>query len=205
MKTTPILMLTVALLVFPVTALAEGGAPWDFEYTARGITGTGTPISDDTVAWYFLDLAPGSDVSEAVRYMELEITGLTHEAPADLNLILINPLDPSGIGVELMDDRGDQHAISNVDLVFSTEKFTSQVLSDDPIASGMYLPETGSFQQYFGSPPTIESWILVVIDDSPGQTGSFMDVSLRGNIVPEPMTLTLLALGALATFRRRRR
>jgi hypothetical protein len=77
-----------------------------------------------------------------------------------------------------------------------------------PIPSGTYLPEdsnnTGGFSKYNGGSGGTDAWILLVIDDSPGDQGGLVEFTLRGTYVPEPVTLSLLALGALTFLRRRR-
>jgi hypothetical protein len=45
---------------------------------------------------------------------------------------------------------------------------------------------------------------LLLVDDSPDDIGMIDSFTLRGTAVPEPMTLSLLALGAFATLRRRK-
>jgi hypothetical protein len=42
-----------------------------------------------------------------------------------------------------------------------------------------------------------DAWILLMIDDAPGDAGSFEDFTLRG-VFPEPATLLLLGFGLLA-------
>ena len=78
--------------------------------------------------------------------------------------------------------------------------------------SGTYQPEglaTGrdlglsTFVDGTGGSPL--PWYLVVIDDSAGGSGQFESWTLRGTYVPEPVTLSLLALGALTLLRRKRR
>jgi hypothetical protein len=47
-------------------------------------------------------------------------------------------------------------------------------------------------------------WILAVIDDAGGDVGSLGAWRIAGTVVPEPVTLSLLAIGALTMLRRRR-
>jgi len=50
----------------------------------------------------------------------------------------------------------------------------------------------------------MDEWTLVIVDDSEGNQGFLNSFTLRGTVVPEPVTLSLLAIGALTTLRRRR-
>ena len=189
MKTALVFALFVGLLVFPTAAIADGEPPWDFEFTANGGE---VPDAGIGVFPLFMDPSPGSIV-----YLELEINGLSHPAPMDLDVYLI---DPFGTTLAVMLDRGGQTAITDVDLVF-TDKAVGY--PSEPIISGTYLPEgPGGFFQFTN--PGTDAWILLMIDDDADTLGNggFDTYTLRG--IPEPVTLTLLALGAIATLRRRR-
>jgi hypothetical protein len=65
----------------------------------------------------------------------------------------------------------------------------------------------GTFSQYYFANYGLlhpGTWRLVMTDDSPGEAGSFNSFTLRGNIVPEPVTLSMLVLGAAFALRRKR-
>ena len=186
MKTEIVIALIVGLAWLPASAFASGtpGPPWDFEFTYVAPTGGPTDIPDDSVRWYSLDLTlapPSPDYT--ITYLELEIVGLSHDRPEDLNIFL---LDPLGEGIEVMDDAGDGFSVGSLTLVY---------LPDGPEA----------FTDYDGTEVGTASWFFVMIDDAVGDSGSFESVSLHGTAVPEPVTLSLLAVGALVTLRRRRR
>jgi len=189
-----VLTLLAGLAISAPVSTAHAGEPFDFEYT---FAATDTPI-DDAVSIvnihelnFNFALNP-PDPMLAIAFLELEIGGLSHESPGDINIFLVRPSTTSGPGIEIMDDRGGQFPISNVDLVFADGEGSLPI--DGPITSGRFAPETGTFSQFFDG-----------TDDSPGGAGSFDSITLRGNYVPEPATLSLLMLGALAMFHRRRR
>ena len=177
------------LVVMSPAALASD----TFSFTAPG-----GAIPDDAVGVYPLFMDPEVPV---IKALELDITGLSHEDPWDLDIYLI---DPFGNTLEVMTDRGDSLPIVGVDLTFS-DTALDWVPEPGPIVSGTYRPEgwpSPGFAQYVGGSGGCDAWILLMIDDAPGDVGSFDSFTLR---VPEPMTLTLLAFGALATLRRKRR
>jgi len=191
------LAMLTALFVVP-SARAGGGLP--FEYTA-----TGDSIPDDFLMNYPLFMDP--EVEEILS-IELEINELSHSSPADLDIILIAP---NGEMIEIMSDLGGQTAISDVDLIFNDA--ASPSLPGEPIVSGTYAPEGlvnttdsgfATFVGDYGGTTPPGAWNLIVVDDAPGDLGSFGSYTLRGTFVPEPMTLSLLAMGAVAAFRRRR-
>lgn len=211
MKAGIVIALMVGLALIPASAMATDrpGPPWDFQFTYADPTGGPTGIPDNSVRWYPLDLTfLAIPLGSPITYLELEIVGLTHTRPEDLNFFL---LDPLGAGIEVMDDAGDGFSLADITLIYSD--FTGKEIplphgaGEGPLAPGpgtVYLPDgPEAFTNYDGTPLDSASWILVVIDDSEGDSGSFQSVSLQG--IPEPMTLSLLAVGALVALRRRRR
>ncbi len=87
----------------------------------------------------------------------------------------------------------------SVQAAFLTLLFSAEILQftmDSPVQFSICLPIPAFFLCLFGVGISVYS--LVVIDDAVGQSGSFESATLRGGVVPEPMTLTLLAIGAVA-------
>jgi len=169
-------------------------------------------IPDEDIAVFPLTMSPAySDILPAPPYpmvlpntyitsLELVMTGLVHSEAGDLDIYLI---DPFGKTLKIMTDRGVGAPI-NANLTFND---TAAALPPEngQILTGTYLPEgVPGFSKYIGGASGTDAWVLVVIDDSPGNTGSLQSFTLRGTYVPEPVTLSLLALGALTLLRRRR-
>lgn len=197
MKTALAFLLSVSLVVCS-GAVAEG-QPWQFEFLAAG-----GDVPDQGIGVFplFMD----NPHVPIILSIEMDIYGLTHTSPMDLDVYLI---DPFGHTIEIMTDRGNQLPIAGVDLTFSDTASTVPPEAG-PILPGTYMPEglfMGTdigFETYVGGSGGTDAWILLMIDDAAGDTGSFSQYRLRG-WVPEPVTLSLLALGALVTLRRRRR
>jgi len=191
-------ILSLALItVMAVQSTASAGTD-DFSFTADG-----GDIPDDAIGVFPLfmrsELIPQVPI---ITSIELDITGLTHTDPWDLDIYLI---DPFGNPLEIMTDRGDRVGITNVNLTFA-DGASGLPPENTELLSDTYLPEgPGGFAQYIGGSGGTDAWILVVIDDSPDDTGGFQNFTLHGTFVPEPVTLSLLALGALVTLRRKRR
>ena len=196
MKSYNVLGLLIGLIAIPSAALGtDRPTSFDFEFS-----GSGGSILDTTIQT--VGAMPGvEDQDLDIAYLELEIAGLTHTSPADLNIYL---LDPFGGGIEILDDRGDQVGVTNISLFFSDFFGKGEPLPTDPdplVDGTLYLPEgLGSFTDY--TTTGSDAWRLVVIDDSEGGAGSFESFTLRG--VPEPATLSLLAFGAVTLLRRRK-
>lgn len=189
----------MTLLLGPSSAIAGAELPFSF-------TSPGGAIADDRITFFDLEMTP--PIPE-ITYIEMDLIGLTHSSPMDLDIYLINPF---GRVIEIITDRGDQHDISNnITLTFANN---GQPLPDpnDPLTAGRYQPEGFSeeaddgFDTYVGHPGVGSSpWILVVSDDDPSGTGAFTAWTLRGTYVPEPISASLLAIGALVALRRPRR
>ena len=123
---------------------------------------------------------------DRIEQLEIEINGLSHAQPADLDCYLINPF---GMMAELMSDRGDAIAIAGVNLTFADGG--AGVLSQaGPIVSGLYRPEGLDLGTDGGLSPLgltgsgSDSWILLIVDDTVGGTGSFESFTIRGVGVP---------------------
>ena len=105
-------------------------------------------------------------------------------------------------------DRGIGFGLPSVNLIFN-DGAAGLPPENGQILSGTYLPEdsnnTGGFSKYVGGSGGTDAWILLVIDDAPGDQGGLQSYTLRGTYVPEPVSLSLLALGALTALRRSRR
>jgi len=213
MRAVFLLAVLVSLVVCasPATSLADDS--WDFEFVYPESASQGrTAIPDNSVRWYQLIPTPETLsnpklLNQPIQYMEFEVNGLAHDAPMDISLILF---DPYGGGLRLMDDAGDQHPLTlpGVDIVFTDTGIP--LPGSEPIVTDTdYLPEgPGLFSDYYKNDQTLMDpnlpWYVIVIDDDSLAEGSFGSMTLRG-VVPEPATLSLLALGAAALAARRRR
>lgn len=176
---------------------AEGtGTPFFFEEK-----GEGGPIprkdSDGDGSGHSLFTIVFDQPIEKIISLEVELRGLTHTEPEDLDIFLYNL---GGQNVELMTDRGDSVPVEKVDLVFN-DGADGLPSEDGGLVDGTYLPELGEIMSLVNSDSDV--WILLIIDDSPGDTGSLNQWFIRGIGVPEPMSLSLLAIGGLAMIRRR--
>ena len=194
----------VGLLITPV---ARGGGDIPFSFTEDN-DGAGFIIGDNTISVSSLIMTP--EIVE-ITSLELEITGLSHTYPDDLKIFLIDPFASAREDVEIMNNRGDGLNISNVTLIFS-DSATTLPPDEALITSGTYKPQglffgtDGGLNTFIGNSGGFPSdWILVVIDDAAIDDGSFESWTLRGTYVPEPVTLSLLALGAIVALRRKRR
>lgn len=146
---------------------------------------------------------PMLNIAQPPLELELVLTGLTHTRAEDLDIFL---LDPFGKTLEIMTDRGIGFGLTNVNLIFK-DGAVGLPPENGQILSGTYKPEdfnnTGGFSKYIGGSGGTDAWILLVIDDAPGEQGGLQSFTIRA--VPEPVSLSLLALGALTALRRSRR
>lgn len=194
---------TLGCLLSGSVALAGGSSDIPFSFTQV----VNADIPDNDLAVYRIVMTP--DIAE-ITSIQLDINGLFHSHPEDLDIFLIGAF---GADINIMTDLGDGHPLEGVNLTFDSATEQQDLpLDDSQIFSGTYQPEgltTGrdsglsTFVGGTGGSPLF--WYLVVIDDSEGGSGEFASWTLRGTYVPEPVTLSLLALGALTLLRRKRR
>jgi len=210
MKLRSLASLLLGMSMLPSVALAtDRPTVFDFEYTfPASPTAPRVNIADYAVQWFVINVI--DPPTEAVTYLEFEINALSHASPMDLRVELLDPtgdLDTPGNGIVIMDEAGWQHSISNQTLIFN-DKFPAALPHGEKagaINSGFFSQDgPGLFSNYYGSPLPEGGWYVVITDGAVGDVGSFESVTLRGTVVPEPATLTLLALGAVAVLRRRR-
>ncbi len=186
----------VSILMVSGSAVAEQAEPFDF-------SAPGGTIPDNGVGVFPLFFT--TEVPQILS-IELEILGLSHDSPWDLDIYLIHPRGPT---IEIMTDSGDQLAIHGVNLTFADDG-DGVPPPLDQILAGRYQPEglfnstDPGFDTFVGLSGGTDAWILLMIDDDPNASGSFEGYRLSGK-TPEPATLSLLALGALAILRHRRR
>jgi hypothetical protein len=188
---------------YPFSFTADGGAIPSIGGQTEGISVF--PLTMDPAHSDILP-APAYPMLDNITSLQLTLTGLTHTYGGDLDIYLI---DPFGKTLEIMTDRGNNAGLSDATLVFRDNRPGLPVVDLPPengqIVSGSYLPEgVPGFSKYNGGSGGTDAWILLVIDDSVGNQGGLRSFTLSGTAVPEPVTLSLLALGALMFLRRRR-
>jgi len=202
MKSRVLLSFALGLVI---TSFSFAGGDVPFSVTAPGGAIPAIDLDQDNEGISTFPLVMNNPFFD-ISTVELVLTGLTHTQPEDLDIYLISP---SGQTLEVMTDRGDASPLVGANLIFSDNGIAlppeGSPFPSPPNPSG-YLPEgPGGFSGSFaGESAGTDSWILLIIDDSASDSGSLVSWTLQGTGVPEPVTLSLLALGALTFVRRRR-
>lgn len=172
----------------------------DFSYTAPGGAIPQIPAGG-TTGFANFPLFMNNEVPQ-ITSIELVLTGLTHTQPEDLDIYLISPF---GETVEVMTDKGDGVAVVNFNFIFRDSGSPLPADGAALINNSIYQTEdtTGGMNKYIGNSGGTDAWELVIIDDADGDQGFLTSYTLRGTFIPEPATLALLGLGAVAALRRR--
>lgn len=101
---------------------------------------------------------------------------------------------------------------------WTTTSTTGATLNQVSLNSGVYAPllntSTGSSLSTLSNVTTLSglngvaldgTWTLTIIDGASGDVGALRNFSIAGDAVPEPASMTALALGAAAMLRRRKK
>lgn len=214
------LFIPVICLLCTSYALAwpgPGEVPFFFEFTAPGGDIPEFDFDQDLSGSSIFPLtmrnAQFPDGIDSIVSLELELTGLSHSFPDDLEVLLI---DPFGESLAVMYDRGGAVPVNGITLIFNDAEIN--VPPDDTALAPdgetrRYRPMgpddtpgdgNEGLSNFLKQPGGTDTWILIVFDDFPQDAGSLESWTLRGTAVPEPVTLSLLALGAITLLRRRR-
>ncbi len=201
-------MYGVALVV--VAALAATASAQVFEGTGGAILDTGVGCGDPGSAPTTFGNIEVSGIVDA-QDVEVELVGLNHTWAGDLEITVSGP---GGFDTHLLDRPGADGSacgslsdfIASNQYVWSNSGNTFPEAPADPIPSGKYFPTAN-----FGSPSTAlptgdinGTWGLVIRDWSGADNGSLASWRISVTDIPEPATMSLLALGALTLVRRRR-
>lgn len=211
------LFIPVISLLCVSYALANPGpgeVPFDFEFTAPGGEIPEIDFDGDLDGISAFPLTMNSaefpDGIASILSLELQLTGLSHTYPDDMEVYLI---DPFGETLLVMFNRGNGVNIDGITLIFNDSGGRLPLDYDnsalDPSIPGnlatYYRPEgAGGMSNFVKQSGGTDTWNLLIIDGVPDDGGSLESWTLRGTAVPEPVTLSLLALGALTFLRRRR-
>lgn len=210
-----VFVLTVIGVMAALPSAASAGSAFDFSFT----TANGGSVAENSISTFPLDMVGldgltnditgmGESAPFAIASLELEIAGLSHSTPMNLTALLIDSF--GRLNVIVMDGQGGSFSITGVDLAFNDNAPVPLPVGGQ-ITTGTFLPPAlatvNDFAQFDNS--GTGAWVLVIINDVRnnqlgGGNASFDSFTLRGT-VPEPVTLSLLALGALVTLRRTRR
>lgn len=167
-------------------------------------TSPGGLINDNDITIFPLVVTGDMNMQEILS-LDLTITGLSHSHPDDLGFYLAAPNLST---IKLLQNQGDGFDLDGATITFR-DSGASPAPDEAQIVSGsIYQPRGLSegtdqgFATFVGKNGTGQ-WLLLAVDDSAGDTGSFGSLKLEGTFVPEPATLTLLLLGAASVLRRR--
>jgi len=164
-----------------------------------------------------------SGLENSITSVSVEIEGFSSTDPSDVGLVLVGP---TGAALAILGGGGNSADVEGLNLVFSDT--AGSLLPQAPFSAGSYKPtqygSLGSFPSpgpglAYDSPATFgtsslastfqgsnpnETWSLYAIDPTSGDTSEISDGwNLQINAVPEPASLSIIAVGAITLLARR--
>jgi hypothetical protein len=155
--------------------------------------------------------------------VSVEIEGFSSTDPSDVGLVLVGP---TGAALAVLGGGGNSEGVEGLNILFTDT--AASLIPQGPFSSGSYKPtqygSLGSFPSpgpglAYNSPSTFGAstfagtfvgtnpngtWSLYAIDPISGDSGEISDGwNLQINAVPEPASLSLIAVGAIALLARR--
>ena len=204
------------IATFGFVALAVGAHATLFTFDGGGVT-----INDNAVGSPSPLVFNVTGLDGPITNVGIYFSGMSHTSPDDVGAVL---LSSSGLSTILFDGPGLGPPVNPVwDWKFD-EFITSTRLSDNSDnPTGFYAAGQNQWNDIFTDAPagpygtTLKNyigmsaangngqWKLFIQDFVAGDAGAVQDIQLRINTVPEPASIAVLGLGAIALVRRRKR
>lgn len=207
------LFVSIGLLAFALSANAGL-----FTFDSGVVTlNDSSPASPDPVVFNV------SGLDGVVTNVGLYFNGMNHTFPDDLAAVLFSS---SGTSTLLFDGPGDnfESPTSSWDWKFDESISSTQLSNNGSNATGFYAAGQNEWNSVFTSAPAgpygssllnynglsaaaaSGNWSLFIEDFIPGDEGTVRNIQLRitTESVPEPASLAVLGLGAIALLRRRK-
>lgn len=206
-------LIALALLAVSVNAFA---VTFNSDQSGIALPGTGTGGTSNGSASAYPITFQVSGLGGGITDLDVSLLGLSHTFPDDLDILLVSP---TGLTCMIMSDVGGSTDAVNLDLLLDDE--ASTLLPDSAaLATGSYRPNNvgttdpmlapapagpyGTTLSVFDGSNGNGTWSMYIMDDASIDAGTLRQAQLHIAAVPEPATMTALAVGALALLRRKK-
>lgn len=207
-------LIALALLAVSVNAFA---VTFNSDQSGIALPGTGTGGTSNGSASAYPITFQVSGLGGGITDINVSLLGLSHTFPDDLDVLLVSP---TGLTCMIMSDCGGGTDAVNIDLLLDDE--ASTLLPDaTALATGSYRPNNpgtsadpmlapapagpyGTTLSVFDGSNGNGEWKMYIMDDASIDVGTLRQAQLHIEAVPEPATMTALAVGALALLRRKK-
>ena len=215
-------MAAVALAAPLVYAPAAGADTRTLSASGPGQIRDSTHVYDDTAALAIADLGHGDSYPAqitvagalgVVQDVDVELSGLSHPRPSDLDLMLVGP---GGQSITFLSDAGGSSPVADAALVFDDQaiSYTDPVaplvdgtayrpgnLGDAPDDFPAPAPTAGAdnaLWRFNGTDPN-GTWSLFVVDDTAGESGELAQgwslvITTTANTSPDPSAVVVAGL-----------
>lgn len=187
-------------VVVGVLASLTVAAPGPAQAAVASFSYTGAPIAIGDLGTVVAAVNV-KDIGSTITDLNVEVTGLSHASPSDLDIWLVAPNEPRA-AVALMSDDCSSNALSGVDLTFDDE--ATGYLPPSGCGTGTYRPRNQSLggdtipaqartlgatlAAFDGTNPN-GTWYLYATDDSSSDTGTLAGVTITMSTAPAAVVI----------------
>lgn len=186
------------------------GNTFDVVARSRGNTGQNTQ-QIVTIVGFDVSGLSSTEVNDAnfMATLNLNYTGHLNDVQPSINARVGQVASDAAADFDLGFDDGDQLSTAGIAALNSVELISNVSASSNGLSTGQFIPRsvdiTPIVVDWFNNPANNHGLVFFLDNTNASQAAYFEDLSIVTEVVPEPTSLGLFALGAMAFGMRRRR